>query len=138
MAAIQHWHEQITATQTSPLATTTPQQVPDTEWHPEVQVDDFLPTDLRVPGRNEIAGMMMPRRRPLVIDGEVRACPQCGAYRDWIILSTRDEVWLRCRAGHETLEPRLDTAWYNRNSGPSDAIHATFEDGLKHLGHPAS
>ncbi|MFB7270704.1 hypothetical protein [Streptomyces sp. NPDC056244] len=135
-AAIQRWHEQITATHTWPLQASTPQQPTDT-GRLGARVDDFLPADLRVPGRDEIAGMMMPRRRPLIIDGEVRACPQCGAYRDWIILSTRDEVWLRCRAGHQMLEPRLDTAWYNRNSGPTDAIHATFEDGLKHLGHPA-
>ncbi|MFJ9034522.1 hypothetical protein ACIRQP_39995 [Streptomyces sp. NPDC102274] len=98
-------------------------------------VDDFLPEDLRVPSRDEVAGMMMHLRRPLVIDGEVRECPRCGAYRDWIILSIRDEVWLRCRASHETLEHRLDTAWFNRNSGPMDAMHATFEDGLKYLGH---
>ncbi|MBC2878100.1 MULTISPECIES: hypothetical protein [Streptomyces] len=102
---------------------------------PAAEVDDFLPPDLRVPSREEIAGMMMPFDKPLVIDGEVRSCPQCGAYRDWVLLSVRDEVWLRCRAGHETLEPRLDAAWYNRHSGPMDRWHPTLEDGLKHLGH---
>ncbi|MGW1194476.1 hypothetical protein ACWD4B_01255 [Streptomyces sp. NPDC002536] len=102
---------------------------------PAAEVDDFLPPDLRVPSRDEIAGMMMRYDKPLVIDGEVRSCPQCGAYRDWILLSVHAEVWLRCRAGHETLEPRLDAAWYNRNSGPMDRMHATLEDGLKHLGH---
>ncbi|QLE76339.1 hypothetical protein FGW37_26120 [Streptomyces rectiverticillatus] len=102
---------------------------------PAAQVDDFLPPDLRVPSRDELAGMMMRYDKPLVIDGEVRSCPQCGAYRDWVLLSVRDEVWLRCRAGHETLEPRLDPAWYNRNSGPMDRWHPTLEDGLKHLGH---
>ncbi|MFI0743297.1 hypothetical protein ACH4PU_35270 [Streptomyces sp. NPDC021100] len=102
---------------------------------PAVEVDDFLPPDLRMPSREEIAGMMMPFDKPLVIDGEVRSCPQCGAYRDWVLLSVRDEVWLRCRAGHETFEPRLDAAWYNRHSGPMDRWHPTLEDGLKHLGH---
>ncbi|MEV4924324.1 hypothetical protein [Streptomyces roseoverticillatus] len=102
---------------------------------PVAEVDDFLPPDLRVPSREEITGMMMPYDKPLVIDGEVQSCPQCGAYRDWVLLSVRDEVWLRCRASHETPEPRLDAAWYNRNSGPMDRWHPTLEDGLKHLGH---
>ncbi|MCC3775861.1 hypothetical protein [Streptomyces sp. UNOB3_S3] len=102
---------------------------------PAAEVDDFLPPDLRVPSRDEIAGMMMRYDKPLIIDGEVRSCPQCGAYRDWILLSVREEVWLRCRAGHETLEPQLDAAWYNRNSGPMNGWHPTLEDGLNHLGH---
>ncbi|MBE1599953.1 MULTISPECIES: hypothetical protein [Streptomyces] len=102
----------------------------------ETVVPDFLPPDLRVPSRTEVAGLMMRWQRPLVIDGEVRACPQCGAYRDWIIFSMRDDsIWLRCRAGHETKEPGLDPAWYNRNSGPVDHFHPTLEEGLRHLGH---
>ena len=32
-------------------------------------------------------------------------------------------------------EPRLDAAWYNRNSGPADHFHPTLEDGLRRLGH---
>jgi hypothetical protein len=99
-------------------------------------VPDFLPPDLRVPSRDEIAGLMMRYNPPLVIDGEVRTCPQCSTYRNWIVFSMRDgSVWLRCRAGHETKEPRLDAAWYNRNSGPVDRYHPTLEDGLKYLGH---
>lgn len=99
-------------------------------------VPDFLPPDLRVPPRDEVAGLMMRYDPPLVIDGEIRTCPQCSAYRNWIVFSMRDgSVWLRCRDGHETKEPRLDAAWYNRNSGPVDRYHPTLEDGLKYLGH---
>ncbi|MVO90244.1 hypothetical protein GPA10_37215 [Streptomyces sp. p1417] len=99
-------------------------------------VPDFLPPDLRVPSRHEVEGLMMRWQQPLVIDGAVRACPQCGSYRDWIIFSMRDDtVWLRCRTGHNTLERRLDPAWYNRNSGPVDHFHPTLDDGLRHLGH---
>ncbi|MER6504902.1 hypothetical protein ABT218_37815 [Streptomyces sp. NPDC001455] len=98
-------------------------------------VDDFLPADLRVPSHDQLDGRMMPWKQPLILDGEMVACAECGAYRDWLILSTRDQVWLRCRAGHQQHETRLDTAWYNRNSGPADATHATFEDCLRHLGH---
>ncbi|MCD9193368.1 hypothetical protein [Streptomyces albireticuli] len=116
----------------TPASASTPA---DPDSAPVVEVDDFLPPDLRVPSRDEIAGMMMRYDKPLILNGEVRSCPQCGAYRDWILLSVRDEVWLRCRVGHETLEPRLNAAWYNRNSGPMDRMHPTLEDGLNHLGH---
>ncbi|NIY65544.1 hypothetical protein [Streptomyces malaysiensis] len=102
---------------------------------PAAVVDDFLPPELRVPSHDQLDGKMMPWTQPLVLDGEVAVCAECGSYRDWLILSTRDQIWLRCRAGHQQQETRLDTAWFNRNSGPADATHATFEDCLRHLGH---
>ncbi|MEU8972570.1 hypothetical protein AB0D11_25405 [Streptomyces monashensis] len=98
-------------------------------------VPDFLPPDFRPPSRQDVSGFMMRWDPPLVIDGEVHAC-HCGAYRNWIVFNMRDNsVWLRCPAAHETKEPRLDTAWYNRNSGPVDRFHPTLEEGLRHLGH---
>ncbi|MDL2075796.1 hypothetical protein QNN03_05025 [Streptomyces sp. GXMU-J15] len=98
-------------------------------------VPDFLPPEFRAPCRQDVSGFMMRWDLPLVIDGEIHAC-RCGAYRNWIVFNMRDDsVWLRCEAGHETLETRLDTAWYNRNSGPVDHFHPTLEDGLRHLGH---
>ncbi|MFE2192772.1 hypothetical protein ACFXAQ_18365 [Streptomyces olivaceus] len=102
---------------------------------PTAIVDDFLPPELRVPSHDQVEGKMMPWKQPLVLDGEMATCAECGAYRDWLILSTRGEIWLRCTAGHQQLETRIDTAWYNRHSGPADATHATFEDCLRHLGH---
>ncbi|MFH9576342.1 hypothetical protein [Streptomyces sp. NPDC017454] len=97
---------------------------------------DFLPPELRAPSRQDVAGFMMRWDQPLVIDGEVRECPACGAYRNWVVLCLRDDsVWLRCRAGHTAREPGLDAAWYNRHSGPADHWHPTLEDGLRHLGH---
>ncbi|MFE5934264.1 hypothetical protein ACFQ69_02700 [Streptomyces sp. NPDC056470] len=102
---------------------------------PTSTVDDFLPADLRVPSHDQLEGRVMPRPQPLVFDDEIVTCTECGEYRDWLILSTRDEIWLRCRAGHQQVEPRLDTTWYNRAAGPADATHATFEDCLRHLGH---
>ncbi|MFF9806476.1 hypothetical protein ACF1G5_15300 [Streptomyces coeruleorubidus] len=96
----------------------------------------FLPPEFRAPSRHDVAGFMMPWDQPLVIDGEVRECPECGAYRNWVVLCMRDDsVWLRCRAGHTAREPGLDAAWYNRHSGPADHWHPTLEDGLRHLGH---
>ncbi|MER6531394.1 hypothetical protein [Streptomyces sp. NPDC001508] len=99
------------------------------------EVDDFLPSELVVPSHDQVEGHMMRWTRPLVLDGEVISCTTCGTYRDWVIISTRGQIWLRCRSGHQQQETRLDAAWYNRNSGPSDATHATFEDCLRHLGH---
>lgn len=98
-------------------------------------VDDFLPPELRVPSHDQLDGRMMPWNQPLVLDGEMAACAECGAYRDWLILSTCDQIWLRCRAGHQQQESRIDTAWFNRHFGVADATHATFEDCLRHLGH---
>ncbi|MER5215423.1 hypothetical protein ABT063_33985 [Streptomyces sp. NPDC002838] len=102
---------------------------------PAPVVDDFLPPELRVPSHDQVEGRMMPWPWPVVLDDEVVACAECETYRDWLIISASGQVWLRCRAGHQQLEPRLDTAWFNRHSGPSDATHATFEDCLRHLGH---
>ncbi|MCC2275522.1 hypothetical protein LKL35_08815 [Streptomyces sp. ET3-23] len=102
---------------------------------PAPVVDDFLPPELRVPSHDQLDGRVMPWPWPVVLEGEVVACAECGAYRDWLILSMHDQVWLRCRDGHQQHERRLDTAWFNRHSGPGDAIHATFEDCLRHLGH---
>jgi len=98
-------------------------------------VPDFLPADFRAPSRQDVSGFMMRWDLPLVIDGEVHQC-HCGAYRNWIVFNMRDDsVWLRCEAGHEAKESRLDTAWYNRNSGPVDHFHPTLDEGLRHLGH---
>ncbi|MFE9287846.1 hypothetical protein [Streptomyces olivaceus] len=112
----------------------TPTVAPQSD-EPTAAAPDFLPPELRVPSHDQVEGKMMPWKQPLVVDGEMAACAECGAYRDWLILSTRDQIWLRCRAGHQQRETRLDTAWYNRTSGPADATHATFEDCLRHLGH---
>lgn len=118
------WEEQQPAPQPEPVGDLAP------------VVDDFLPADLRVPTRDDVEGMMMRRQMPLVLNGEVHACPQCGSYRDWIVFTLGDEVWLRCKAGHQSLEPRLDVAWFDRNSGPNDSRHTSFDEGLPHLGHP--
>ncbi|MCX5274992.1 MULTISPECIES: hypothetical protein [Streptomyces] len=98
-------------------------------------VDDFLPPEFRMDTDDDLAGRLMPWPRLLVVEGDVRACPQCAAYRDWVVLCTEGRIWLRCRAGHETLEPRLDVAWYNRNSGPSNGKFGTLEEGLRSIGH---
>ncbi|MFF5438809.1 hypothetical protein [Streptomyces achromogenes] len=103
---------------------------------PVAEVDDFLPPELRVPSHDQVTGWMMPWPWPLVLDGEIVACAECGAYRDWIIMATRNQIWLRCRAGHQQQERRLDAAWFNRHSGPAaDNTDFTFEDCLRHLGH---
>ncbi|MFD9120548.1 hypothetical protein [Streptomyces bottropensis] len=102
----------------------------------EATVPDFLPSESRVSSRQEVAGVMMRWLQPLVVGGEVRTCPECGMYRDWIVFCMRDDsIWLHCRAGHETKEPGLGAVWFNRHSGPVDRFHPTLEEGLRHLGH---
>ncbi|WP_328764315.1 hypothetical protein [Streptomyces sp. NBC_00272] len=118
LAAQQRW-EAWSAMHTEPL----PHPV---QPEPGTLIDDFLPSDLRLPTREELAGILMPHDAPLVLDGEVRACAECGAYRKWIVASTRDGVWLRCQAGHEEVAPRLDAAWFNRTSGPITEQHASY------------
>ncbi|MEV0848654.1 hypothetical protein AB0J21_22735 [Streptomyces sp. NPDC049954] len=95
---------------------------------------DFPPEDLRVPPRDEVDGMLMRYSGPLVLDGAVRACRDCGGYRDWLVLLRQDNVWLRCPAGHTSFEAALDAVWFNRNSGPVDARHPSLEAGIDHLG----
>lgn len=107
---------------------------PDTA-EPTVVVDDFLPPEFVAPSQREMAGLMMPWPEPLVVNGEIVTCSRCETYRDWIVLSAQGRVWLRCRAGHETHETGLDTAWFNRNSGPMTEQHSSYEDGIRSLGH---
>ncbi|MFI6287614.1 hypothetical protein ACIBCM_23195 [Streptomyces sp. NPDC051018] len=102
---------------------------------PAVVVDDFLPPDFVAPSQREMAGLMMAWPGPLVVDGEIVTCSGCESYRDWIVLHAQGRVWLRCRAGHETRETGLDTAWFNRNSGPMTEEHASYQDGIRFLGH---
>jgi hypothetical protein len=96
--------------------------------------EEFLPRELRAHTREDLAGMMIRYDQPLVIEGEVRGCPQCGSYRPWVVYITGEDVWLRCPGGHDTYEPRLDAVWFNRNSGPVRDLHASLEDGIKALG----
>ncbi|MGJ5984160.1 hypothetical protein [Streptomyces acidiscabies] len=91
--------------------------------------------DARVPSHDQVAGTVMPWTQPLVIDGAMAVCAGCGTYRDWLVISTRGEIWLRCRAGHQQRETRLDAAWFNQHSAPASGEHETFEDCLRHLGH---
>ncbi len=98
-------------------------------------VDDFLPPDLIAPSLQPITGMLFAWKGPLVIDGDVHACAQCGAYRDWVVLHYNEAVWLRCPAGHETAQPALDTVWFNAHSGPMTHRVASLDEGLKRLGH---
>lgn len=50
-------------------------------------------------------------------------------------LSTPDQIWLLCRAGHQQQETRLNTGRCNRHTSPAAPTHATFENCLRHLGH---
>lgn len=125
--------------QRQPDPVTRPEPAPATDpaFSPETApvVDDFLPPELLSASQGEVTGMMMSWKGPLVVEGEVCECPQCGAYRDVVLLTMGDSVWRRCREGHEILEPALDGAWFNRHSGPMTDRFDSLGEGLRHLGH---
>jgi hypothetical protein len=120
-------HERYAGSISSPRSEPAPAQSPSGQ-------EEFLPKELRAHTREELTGLVTRHDKPLVIDGEVRACPQCGSYRPWVVYITGEDVWLRCPGGHDTYEPRLDAAWFNRNSGPVRGLHASLEDSIKALG----
>ncbi len=96
-------------------------------------VDDFLPPDMRLDISTN--RFLVWGARPLVVQGEVRSCSTCEAYRDWVILAAEGQIWLRCPAGHTAPEPRLDVAWFNRTSGPAGTTtYGSLEEGLKDFG----
>jgi hypothetical protein len=96
--------------------------------------DDFLPPGLRAPGERRPAGEMMEFPWPLVIDGTVRTCPECGVDRDWLVMCAGPHVWLRCRSAHETHEPALNSAWFHRICGPVEELHTTKDEGVTKMG----
>ncbi|MGK5496710.1 hypothetical protein [Streptomyces sp. URMC 125] len=89
----------------------------------------FLPEDLRVVPQ-EMVGRMMPYPMPLLVDGSPRACAQCGADRDWLVLNVGPHVYLRCRCAHEWHEPALTVAWYEQRCGPTQEVFSSREDAI--------
>jgi hypothetical protein len=77
---------------------------------------------------------MMLHPAPLTIDGTVRTCPVCGVDRDWLVLCAGPDVWLRCRSAHETLEPALNSSWYDQICGPIEEVHQSKDDGVATTG----
>lgn len=67
---------QLQATQPWPAA---PESTAPTPAAEEAVAPDYPSPGLLVPSRQEVAGVMMRWLQPLVIDGEVRTCPGCGA-----------------------------------------------------------
>ncbi|WP_243760988.1 hypothetical protein [Streptomyces sp. YIM 98790] len=121
--------------QPQPTTTAPAQQTPQAGQTPSAAPmgeDGFLPQELRPPA--EVAGRMMRWPQPLVIDGTVQRCPQCGVDRDWLLLNVGDRIWRRCRSGHETYEPALSGRWFDQFSGPTEAVHTTRDAGLAALG----
>ncbi|MEV6209574.1 hypothetical protein [Kitasatospora sp. NPDC051914] len=43
----------------------------------------------------------------LALRGIPVTCPTCRAGRDWLLISYRRNVWIRCRCGAEWLEPEI-------------------------------
>ncbi|MCY0931512.1 hypothetical protein OTB20_36085 [Streptomyces sp. H27-H1] len=98
-------------------------------------VDLEIPAELHVPPAGDLAGSMMRYWAPLTVDGVVVSCSECGVYRDWLVLSSGDKVWVRCRSGHDTPVPGLDAAWYERTAGPVEGLYTSRESGETAFGY---
>ncbi|MCW2901498.1 MAG: hypothetical protein JWO67_3763, partial [Streptosporangiaceae bacterium] len=53
---------------------------------------------------------------------------------DWLLLNSGDNVWTRCRGGHERYEPSLDAMWFDQYCGPTETVHASHEEAMRSLG----
>lgn len=53
---------------------------------------------------------LVPYPWELVFEGFVRACPVCGASRDWLLINVGSDVWVRCRCAGQWHEPALARA----------------------------
>ncbi|MGP3922498.1 hypothetical protein [Streptomyces sp. 8N616] len=86
-----------------------------------------------------LAGRMMPYASPVVIDGRVRLCAECGAERDWLVINQGQHVWMRCRCGHQWHEPVLSHIWYDQHQVEGEGIvFDSLEDGISSLGFDGS
>jgi hypothetical protein len=94
-------------------------------------VPHFLPPELRMPSRQEVAGVMMRWLQPLVVDGELRTSPGCGAYRNWIVFCMRDDsVWLALSDWPRDEEARPGCGLVQPPLRYVDRFHPTLEEGV--------
>ncbi|CAM5323989.1 hypothetical protein SAVIM338S_00807 [Streptomyces avidinii] len=112
----------------------TPASTEPSNMEPE-DVELEIPAELHVPAAGDLAGSMMRYWAPLTVDGVVVSCAECGVYRDWLVLNSGGRVWVRCRSGHDTPVPGLDSAWYERTAGPVEGLYTSREDGEASFGY---
>ncbi|MFF2955893.1 hypothetical protein ACFVVU_31655 [Kitasatospora sp. NPDC057965] len=56
-------------------------------------------------GPDAVRGAQCPHELALL--GMPVVCSNCRARRDWLLINHRRNVWVRCRCGHEWLEPEI-------------------------------
>ncbi|MEV3871583.1 hypothetical protein [Streptomyces sp. NPDC049906] len=101
-----HTHQQPRTTQPpAPAPEPARAPVPDPGDDPVLQLQqEYRPEDTRVRMRS------VNHPEELFITGLVVMCPNCGARRDWMIISDGPRIDIRCRCAHQWQEPELTRA----------------------------
>ncbi|WP_042383867.1 hypothetical protein [Streptacidiphilus melanogenes] len=61
-------------------------------------------------------------------------CPRCAARRDWLLLETCGQVFMRCRCAHEWPEPRLAIDFFDDNFAYAEQGWNDFDRAMIALG----
>ncbi|WP_236062115.1 hypothetical protein [Actinacidiphila acididurans] len=66
-------------------------------------------------------------------------CSACDARRDWLLINRGRDVWVRCRCGHQWLEPEIRRADYDAMiATPESITYPTIEQAMLALGFDGS
>lgn len=88
-------------------------------------------------GPHRIRGLSHPHE--LTLRGTPVMCSACGARRDWLLINRGRDVWVRCRCGHQWLEPEIRRADYDALIAvPEDVAYPTTEQAMLALGFDGS
>ncbi len=77
----------------------------------------------------------VPHPDELDVRGIPITCPNCRAHRDWLLLSVREHVFIRCRCANEWHEPDLTRAYFNQHYTEPDREWDNFEEAMRALGY---
>ncbi|MFI9332447.1 hypothetical protein ACIGZJ_33565 [Kitasatospora sp. NPDC052868] len=84
-------------------------------------------------GPDAIRGAQCPHE--LALRGMPVVCSGCRARRDWLLINHRRNVWVRCRCGHQWLEPEITRKDFDAMlTDPSWTYYPTLAQGQIALG----
>ncbi|MFF2819419.1 hypothetical protein ACFVT9_28340 [Kitasatospora cineracea] len=84
-------------------------------------------------GPDVIRGLQCPHE--LDLRGMPVYCSNCRAQRDWLLINHRQHVWIRCRCGHQWLEPEITRKDFDvMSTDPNWTAYPTLQQGQVALG----
>lgn len=92
------------------------------------------PQEQLQPSDAEIRWRSTQHPEELVITGITQICSQCGARRDWMLMCLRNEVTIRCRCGHQWLEPELTRADFDSMIGTFTRTFGSIDEAVQSHG----